>query len=474
MSNAVSVFLALPDQKQSDSLREETLHPAGYRISAFENLEEARRAITQEAPDVILLSTNFEETEAFAEKTLQDHPACGVVLLTSEIDPELMLRAMQMGVCDVLLEPFTALDLLEAVGRAAQHRKRSIKWLKKETGRITGNLNRRLNELESILKQVNDGVIVLDEEQRVVIVNQTMREVFGLGDGDLTGSPVEEVIDSSELIDLLGRGEDRLLRSEIHAPDGKTYGAHVSHVMDIGIIASLHDISYLKELDRLKGDFVNTVSHDLRSPLTAILGYVELIERAGEVNEQQAMFIQRVKESVESTTKLINDLLNLGRVEVGAESEMELLQLDELVGERVENLGPVAAEKSIHLQIQVDRKLPPVIGNATQLRQVADNLIGNALKYTSANGEVRVLLREQDDQVVLYVGDNGPGIPADEHARIFEKFYRAKDAPEEVEGTGLGLAIVKSIVDNHSGRIWVDSSPGKGSIFAVVLPVAHE
>jgi signal transduction histidine kinase len=472
MSKTKSITIVLPDENHAMSLSDEVLVPAGYQTSHYAALEEAASAFKSENPQLLLLDSSISGAVDWAADLLGTYPACGLVMLKEEITSNDLQYAMQIGICAVLPNSHSNAELIEAFAQAEEHNRRMHKWLKSETGQLTGSLSKRLNELESILKQVSDGVIVLDGEQHIVILNRAMRDTFKLGQGELKGQAVHELIDDRQLLELLGAGEERLLRGEIEAPDGKTYGVNVSQVVDVGTIASLHDISDLKELDRLKGDFVNTVSHDLRSPLTAILGYVELIERTGEVNEQQATFIQRVKESVSSTTRLINDLLNLGRVEVGDDSEMERLDLRSLVGERVEGHRAMAEEQGIKLRTQFEKRVPLVAGNETQLRQVADNLIGNAIKYTQNEGEVRVMLREQGDQVVLYVGDNGPGIPAEEHGRIFEKFYRSKDAPEDVEGTGLGLAIVKGIVDNHRGRIWVDSSPGKGSIFAVVLPIA--
>jgi two-component system NtrC family sensor kinase len=229
----------------------------------------------------------------------------------------------------------------------------------------------------------------------------------------------------------------------------------------------------LKELDRLKGDFVNTVSHDLRSPLTAILGYVELIERAGKVNPQQAEFIKRVKSSVHTTTNLIDDLLKLGKVEVGSLDEVAPVNMKLLVVTALTTLQPQVQEKGQTLRLRRTGELPPVLGSRSQLAQVVDNLIGNAVKYTQPGGQIRVVLEEKQNQLIMHVVDNGPGIPLEDQGRIFEKFYRASNVEGTTPGTGLGLAIVKTIIDNHRGRIWVDSKPGEGSVFTVVLPLAR-
>ena len=475
MVNDKSIILVSSEAKLLKSLQKKILLPAGYAVLALPALEDARIASEQKEPAIVILSLDMgaEEGLQFAEDLLRKYPHAGMVLLAETIEQSQLLQALQMGVIDFVAAPFDKYKILEATGRAFQHRKSMQGWMKKETGRLTGSLNKRLSEMEALLKQINDGVLVLDDNKKIVLLNRALRKSFDLEDKDWQGYALSEAFDHREMQELLLDQEKYYGGGEIEAPDGKSYSMKISHVENVGIVASLHDISNLKELDRLKGDFVNTVSHDLRSPLTAILGYVELIERAGEVNEQQATFIQRVKDSVASTTRLINDLLNLGRVEVGSANEMERLNLLDIVEERMESHKIGAKEKQITMLMQADKKLPMVVGNPTQLRQVVDNLIGNAVKYTPDNGEIRLLLREQTDQLLFYVGDNGPGIPADEHQRIFEKFYRAKDAHKHAQGTGLGLAIVKTIVDKHHGRIWVDSKPGKGSVFTVVLPIAE-
>jgi two-component system NtrC family sensor kinase len=354
------------------------------------------------------------------------------VLIAQQEHAGQMLQGMRIGIRDYIVPPHDGEVLLAAVERGLQQRKVNESWLAQEAKRQTSPLDQRLSELEGVETLFRD----------------------------------EDILRA-----LKSEGENG--HSEISASDGRVFSMQVTQIPEVGTVASLHDISYLKELDRLKGDFVNTVSHDLRSPLTAILGYVELIERAGDVNEQQAQFIERVKVSVESTTDLIENLLNLGRLEVGLVDDMREMQIKDLIDDSLEVFSSLGQEKELTIRFTAGDAISEVVGSRTQLRQVVDNLIGNAVKYTTRGGEIRVSLHEEDRQVIFQVADNGPGIPQSEHKNIFEKFYRARNVNEEVEGTGLGLAIVQTVVDNHGGRIWVESKPRKGSIFTVVLPVAE-
>lgn len=423
-------------------------------------------------PDLILLEEHLPGGDVIGliRGARKNDPTLAVILIASNPSESLLMNAFQAGAADVLSSSDVGV-VLAAAERAVGQKRAWETWLKKETGRITGPLSRRLSELEAILGQVDDGVLVVDGEYRVLMVNQALRQNFELGTGDLTGKPLATVLNLPGLLDALSEKSPGVARHEIQSPKGHVFHVRVSDAAGVGKVASLHDISYLKELDKMKGDFVNTVSHDLRSPLTAILGYVELIERAGKVNPQQAEFIHRVKSSVHATTNLIDDLLRLGRVEVGALDENTPVDVKLLVVNTMANLQPTVQEKNQTLRLRRGGSLRNVLGSRSQLSQLVDNLIGNAVKYTPAEGKIFVTLEEEQNQLILRVADNGPGIPLEEQGRIFEKFYRATNVENSVPGTGLGLAIVKTIVDNHGGRIWVDSKPGLGAVFTVVLPV---
>jgi signal transduction histidine kinase len=262
---------------------------------------------------------------------------------------------------------------------------------------------------------------------------------------------------------------------EINFDDGRVFNAQYTPIPKIGAAITMQDISYLKELDRLKSDFIHTVSHDLRSPLTAILGYTELIGRTGPLNENQQEFLQRLQGSVQHVTVLINDLLDLGRLEAGFDTRREMVQLESVLKYTLDIVDLQMKKKKIKLSVDIKTEIKPLRANPIRIRQMLDNLVGNAIKYTQNEGNVNVNLSMHDDQIILSVEDNGPGIPAEEQSRVFEKFYRATNMAgnEGVTGSGLGLAIVKSIVESHQGRVWVESTVGKGSTFFVLLPTAE-
>lgn len=328
------------------------------------------------------------------------------------------------------------------------------------------------NKLGAILRQTEDLVIVVDPEKRVVLVNKAAQAAFQMSD-QFIGKPIKEAMNYPDLVQLFDTSSrsEPTHRSEIVLEDGHVFNAHVTVIQGVGQAAVLRDITHLKELDRIKSEFVSVVSHDLRSPLTAILGYVELLSRAGPVNEMQEEFIRRVQRSVHSITTLIGDLLDLGRIEAGFDQEMEGYHLTTLIRDVVEGLRPASEAKQQTLNLKLAPHLPANLGNPLRLRQAIHNLVENAIKYTPATGEVFIETHQEEDQIVMRVTDTGVGISPADQPYIFDKFYRSEAVADSHTGTGLGLSIVKSVIERHQGRIWVESEAGKGTTFTVVLPI---
>ncbi len=327
-------------------------------------------------------------------------------------------------------------------------------------------------QLETMLNNIDDGVIVLDSDLRIMLINPAARRAFGLGLSDLSRQNLFDIVQHQDVRALVGSVEESPLKHhEISFEDGRVYNAQYTPIQGVGSAITMQEITHLKMLDRLKSDFIHTVSHDLRSPLTAIMGYVELLDRIGPLNEQQKEFIRRIQNSVNSITTLVNDLLDLGRIEAGLDSRKDLVAMDGILRYTLDNYFNQINDKRLKVSVDVPQSILPVLGNPIRLRQMLDNLIGNAIKYTSDGGSVSIRMNVEEDQLITAVKDSGIGIPLSDQAHIFDKFYRASNVPKGVPGTGLGLAIVKSIVDNHEGRIWVESKLREGSTFFVVLPL---
>lgn len=330
--------------------------------------------------------------------------------------------------------------------------------------------------LMAILSSSTDAVLVVDRYGRVVLDNPAAWEVMGV-EASQSRKLLAESTENGKLIKLFEcamQGEERT--GELQLMDGRTFYANLSPVSAgddhiIGWVATMQDVSHFKELNELKSDFVNAVSHDLRSPLSGILIATHLLPQLGSVNDQQRELLDTVEVRVKSMGALIDDLLDVGRIEAGIDIDMEPCPISPVINEALHSLMPQAKEKSIQLNSQLEKELPLVMANSTRLRQVLTNLIGNAIKYTPNNGQVLIKTFQRDDEIWVQVIDNGIGIPAADQPHVFEKFYRVRgEHVANIKGTGLGLALVKSIVEKHQGRIWLESVFGEGSTFTVALP----
>jgi two-component system phosphate regulon sensor histidine kinase PhoR len=330
-------------------------------------------------------------------------------------------------------------------------------------------------KLETVLQNAQSAVIIVDDRNRVQFCNAAARADLRLPKDDaLLNRHIDQVVLRPTLCTMFLEVAEtgQATRSEVALEDGRTFNAQLTPISGVGRVLMMQDITHLKELDRIKSDFVSSISHDLRTPLTTIQGYVELLPRAGPINEQQQEFILRTRQSMEAITRLLDTVLDIDRLESGLEMEMVDCDLVQLIGESVESIRPKMMPQGKVLKWEVPESLPLVRGNPNRLRQVMDQLLNNALKYTpDKDGWIAVKAHQDDGHVVVHVSDNGIGIPRAEQPYVFEKFYRVESSETvNMAGVGLGLAIVRTVIANHNGRVWLESRPGQGSVFSFVLP----
>ena len=473
------ILLALNPSPILD-LMERTLSAAGFGVAIAHDRSGLDKSAQESIPALLIIGEKFADQDGFSVSTevLQRFPTLPIILYADKDITGLAKSALKMGLSGYLYPPLKMADIVDEVQRSLARARKLGDWLRREVKRTTSSLAEKADlseverhKLEAIIANIQDGVIVMDGNKNIMLVNRAIRDIFNLGNKELVGRSLADAISNIDLKALLARASDGPLKyHEINFDDGRVFNAQYTPIPKIGAAVTMQDISYLKELDRLKSDFIHTVSHDLRSPLTAILGYTELVERTGPLNSNQQEFLRRLQGSIQHITTLINDLLDLGRLEAGFDTRRELVQLENVMKYSLDMFDAQVKKKNIKLFMDVADNLKALRANPIRIRQMLDNLIGNAIKYTLKDGSVRVSISMQGDQIILKVEDSGLGIPPEEQGRVFEKFYRATNIVEGVEGSGLGLAIVKSIVDSHQGRVWVDSTVGKGSTFTVLLP----
>jgi PAS domain S-box len=351
---------------------------------------------------------------------------------------------------------------------------------------------------QAILEAVADGVLVTGPNSRISFINGSAEKILGLESGRVIGQSLEvfgglfgksagpwmqTIQNWSESPATYEQGDT--FAEQIDLENGQIILVHLAPVIlqndFLGTVSIFRDITHEVEVDRLKSEFVATVSHELRTPMTSIRGYVDvlLMGAAGAMNENQTHFLSIVKNNTERLNILVNDLLDISRIESGRVTlSPQALDLREIAEDVIEDVLRRSQEenKPMALSLDAPKKLPPVYGDIERVRQIMGNLVDNAYHYTPENGTIIVQIHPQNGghQIQVDVKDNGVGISLEDQSRVFERFYRGEHPLVlATPGTGLGLSIVKQIVEMHQGRIWMESTgvPGNGSTFSFTLPV---
>ena len=332
-----------------------------------------------------------------------------------------------------------------------------------------------------VLGSTADAVIAMNLGGLVLLANGAVRQMLGLTPDVIEGRPLLEVVDHGPLRELFVRGQPGI--SELPLPDGRIAQASMVQVVTpfgepVGLAVILRDITLLKNLEQMKNDFVNTVSHDLKSPITVIAGLADLMRMAGPTDPNFEKHCQSIRDTAQHMADLVTDLLDIGKIEAGLDAAREPMDLVPVAEEALRLVGPNAQRKTIDLRADLPEQAI-VIAAPIRIRQALVNLIDNGIKYTPAGGRVTVSAAFSADgdgaqTVTIRVTDTGLGIPARDLPHVFDKFYRVDSkATRDIAGTGLGLAITKTIVESVGGRIRVESVEGTGTTFTVELPVAR-
>jgi PAS domain S-box-containing protein len=339
------------------------------------------------------------------------------------------------------------------------------------------------NQSAAILVSMAEGVAVIDSSQRVVFCNASFCRTMGIEYSRREGRPMIEAIPHSDLLTLIGKAlaANETVRSELVVGSLRTrsFAVTVAPVRSAGnttgAVVVLHDISELRRLERARRDFVANVSHEFKTPLTAIQGFAETL-LAGALQDAQNSrhFLEIIRDNSIRLGRLTDDLLKLAQIEAGKlQLELRPVDVGEVIGLCLETVRLKAEPKKLVVAVDCGSDLPPVLGDSRSLQEILQNLLDNAVQYTPPGGRITITAAAHDSEVVLSVSDTGIGIPKAEQERIFERFYRIDPArSRELGGTGLGLSIARHLAEAHGGRIRVESEVGRGSTFHVYLPRA--
>jgi two-component system, OmpR family, phosphate regulon sensor histidine kinase PhoR len=405
--------------------------------------------------------------------------ASGLILLVSMNFSERIekLTAFSQRVAEGDFRPQAS----DGTGDALDRLSHSLNQTAARLDRTIHTLTEERNLSSAILGSMVEGVLVVNGAERVVFANQSFAEILGLKVPPQPGSGLVEVVRQTELIEAARRvlaGEPRVeaeivtgtLRQHFFAATVASVRAAETN----GAVIVLHDITDLRKLERVRRDFVANVSHEFRTPLTAIQGFAETL-LAGAMNDPQnrERFLGIIVEHSRRLARLTEDLLMLSKMDADRlELETRRIPVGPFVESCIETSTPRAKDKDLNLLVNLAERVPDIAGDRRRLTEVLQNLLDNAIQYTPAGGQIMVSAGPKNGEVIFTVSDTGIGIPQADQPRIFERFYRVDVArSREVGGTGLGLSIAKHLIENHGGKIWVESEVGRGSQFHFSVPI---
>lgn len=361
---------------------------------------------------------------------------------------------------------------------------RLLKFEKSTKGKLLQEKNRSL----AIVKSISDPLIVLDTDYKVLLLNHAAEIFFDVSEIDAIHKHFLEVIRNGDVFDHIlkafGAAEEKYIPNIFPVKVGEKdfyFDTIVTKVRDeensvTGIVVLFQNITKLKKLEKTKTEFVSTISHEFKTPLTSIMMGTSLIKNKGLgiLTDKQQEIIATIEDDTERLSTLVNDIIQLSK----AESEKDMFYFEKCsIYDIVENCIKTFSEqvliKEINIYSSVDKNLPPILADNQKLSWVLNNLISNSIKFTNSGGYIEINAYAQKDTMFVSVKDNGIGISDDYKDKIFEKFVKIYPYNSEIQGTGLGLAIAKEIVETHKGKIWCENNEGKGANFIFTLPIEN-
>lgn len=469
------------------------LSEEGYAVDDAEDGQAGLQRVNEKNYDLILVDLMMPGVGGMdlIKRIHHMDPEIITVVITGNATIETAVEATKLGAYDYLPKPFSPEALSAVVKRGMEKRILSLEAKKlyaERTQKMLELVNER-SRLRTIVGCMADGVLVANLEGRLVLWNASSVKMLKSKGFDIAGEPLEYYISNEPLIAAIKEvlnSEDKdfsMISREVPVQDEKVIlMANIAPVRDegekiLGAVTVLRDITTLKEINKIKSQFVSMVAHELRAPLAAIKGWLEVIlsGEAGGDAEQNKQWLQRAMDRSDSLLALVNDLLVINRMEAGKIAQkMEPVLINDVIKKIVDFLKPEAEKRKVTLTIELPEDLPSIQADLRDMEKLFTNLVSNAIKYNRKNGAITIKGEVEGSSIHLSVKDTGIGISADHLSHIFDDFYRADDEKiKKISGTGLGLTIAKKIVNSHFGRIEVESEPEKGTLFSVFLPLEH-
>lgn len=373
----------------------------------------------------------------------------------------------------------------DEIGELAQEFNNMTKRLQQYEQSTLGKLLSEKNKSVAIVKNISEPLIVLDPNYKIVLINDACEKFFNIVEKDAINKHFLEAIRNEELFAYLSSvvaSKQDYKEKILNIKSGEDYyfNVIVTTFKDMnlkinGLIVVFQNVTQLKHLEKIRTDFIATISHEFKTPLTSIAMGISLLSdgSVGEISGEQKEILNTIKEDEERLLTLVNDLLELTRIESGKSVfRIQPCSISGIIETSARQFFELAEKNEVNLHYEADENLPKVNADFEKITWVINNLVSNALKYTNAGDEIFIGAFKEDGKMKVFVKDTGAGIPEEYQEKIFDKFVQVKGHDLEVRGTGLGLAVVKEIIEIHGGRIWCESRLDVGSNFTFVLPLA--
>lgn len=391
--------------------------------------------------------------------------------ITSSID---ILTSVSEKIAKGDLDQHVFLDTSDEIGELSIIFNQMVINLKQSSE----NLHLEKERSEAVISCIPEGIIVTDMENRLILANHKAEAMFNFSLNQVQGKLILEYINNEDLIKALNEkmlDNKKPIIREVHIPgkgqENAIYLLTSSFVENtlgepIGVITILKDMTHEKQVEELKDGFLRTVSHELRTPLTSVIGFIELVRSGINISEEQRKFLGTALNEASNLKRLIDDLLDLSQIKAGKmKMQKEEIVVKDLLENLITTLKPLSKGKNLKLSCEIKQENLIIIADPTKLRRVLVNLLSNAIKFTQ-EGYVKASCTIQENGVLFYIEDSGIGLREEEKEVIFEKFRQIDySSKREYDGIGLGLSIVRQLVEMHNGKIWVESTYGKGSTF---------
>ena len=488
MMNESIKILVVDDERVVRDGCHRVLTGKGYNVLMAENGREAMDILADQLIDLILLDLKMPvmSGEEVLEKTCELYGEIPVIIITGHGTIDTAVGCMKKGAYDFITKPFQIDQFLMTINRAIEKREleQKARLYEEEKLRNLYDLNLEKSRLKTIINCMANGVMVTNRNMEVVLHNPALMRLLEISDKIENPIAVTRIIDNDPLIDTLetiqseGPAKDTFISQEIKAEKNilRAISAPALGPEDgiVGTVTVLEDITPFKQLDEMKSDFANMVAHELRSPLMSIRqqNSVLLEGLAGPLEEKQRTFISKGIKKIDQLLELINDLLDIARLEAGKHVQHQVpTDIEQILKDAIALLDPRAKQQNIELSLTC-KKMAPIQADPKGMGEVFTNLITNAVNYSPEGGKVVVSAEGLNEYMEIKVEDTGVGILEEELPKIFDKFYRVKHPKtRQVLGTGLGLSIVKGIIQAHNGTIDVESVPDRGTTFRILLPI---